>query len=160
MHGLPACLLLYPQSWAASTYPLFVWDSLSPVDVAVRSPALLPAHSFCTLYYLEGELTRCFKELFNVQIGKVARVTLTYGQDGKSKGVATIQFAQKGDAKKAYDRYDGKLIDNSKRLKVHTPYPWHCDSFLLSLFALSWVASRIPFGEYPLSPVWSIGDCW
>jgi THO complex subunit 4 len=58
------------------------------------------------------------KELFNVQIGKVSRVTLTYGQDGKSKGVATIQFAQKGDAKKAYDRYDGKLIDNSKRLKV------------------------------------------
>jgi len=58
------------------------------------------------------------KELFNVQIGKVSRVTLTYGQDGKSKGVATIQFAQKGDAKKAYDRYDGKLIDNSKRLKI------------------------------------------
>jgi RNA recognition motif. (a.k.a. RRM, RBD, or RNP domain) len=35
-----------------------------------------------------------------------------------SKGIATIQFAQKGDAKKAYDRYDNKLIDNSKRLKV------------------------------------------
>ena len=71
-----------------------------------------------SLFIIEMGLTRCSKELFNVQIGKVAKVTLTYGSNGQSKGVATIQFAQKGDAKKAYDRYDGKLIDNSKRLKV------------------------------------------
>jgi THO complex subunit 4 len=63
------------------------------------------------------------KELFNVQIGKVARVTLNYGPNGQSKGVATIQFAQKGDAKKAYDRYDNKLIDNTKRLKVGSLIP-------------------------------------
>lgn len=63
------------------------------------------------------------KELFNVQIGKVHRVTLSYGPNGQSKGVATIQFAQKGDAKKAYDRYDNKLIDNSKRLKVKARNP-------------------------------------
>ena len=58
------------------------------------------------------------KDLFNVQIGQVTRVTLTYGPTGASKGIATIQFRNKGDAKKAYDRYDGKLIDNSRRLKV------------------------------------------
>ena len=61
------------------------------------------------------------KDLFNVQIGRVSRVSLAYGPQGLSKGVATIQFHQKGDAKKAYDRYDGKLIDNTRRLKVRTP---------------------------------------
>jgi len=45
-------------------------------------------------------------------------VSLAYGPQGVSKGVATIQFAQKGDAKKAYDRYNGKLIDNTRRMKI------------------------------------------
>lgn len=62
--------------------------------------------------------TNTQKDLFNVQIGQVARVTLTYGPNGTSKGIATIQFRNQGDAKKAFDRYDGKLIDNSRRLKV------------------------------------------
>jgi len=56
--------------------------------------------------------------LFNVQIGRVVRVSLAYGPQGQSKGVATVQFHQKGDANKAYQAYNGKLIDNSKRLKV------------------------------------------
>ena len=53
-----------------------------------------------------------------MQIGRVSRVSLAYGPQGTSKGVATIQFVNKGDAKKAYERYDGKLIDNTRRLKV------------------------------------------
>ena len=90
---------------------------------AVRSdspPPLLIIHSF--IHY-DFRLTRVAKDLFNVQIGKVSRVSLAYGPNGTSKGVATIQFAQKGDAKKAYDRYDGKLIDNTRRLKVYIPKP-------------------------------------
>ena len=63
------------------------------------------------------------KDLFNVQIGRVSRVSLVYGPQGTSKGVATVQFSNKGDAKKAYDRYDGKLIDNTRRMKVHIPQP-------------------------------------
>ena len=59
--------------------------------------------------------------MFNVQIGRVVRVSLAYGPQGQSKGVATVQFQRKGDAKKAYDAYNGKLIDNTKRLKVLSP---------------------------------------
>jgi RNA recognition motif-containing protein len=63
------------------------------------------------------------KELFHVQIGPVRRVEIAYTPQGASKGVATVTFSKKGDAKKAYDRYNGKLIDNTRRLKVHHTRP-------------------------------------
>jgi RNA recognition motif. (a.k.a. RRM, RBD, or RNP domain) len=86
------------------------------VGAAVRSHiALSLALSWCWL--------TSPKDLFNVQIGKVQRVTLAYGPQGVSKGIATIQFINKGDAKKAYDKYDGKLIDNTRRLKVNFTLP-------------------------------------
>jgi hypothetical protein len=85
-------------------------------------PFLSPfAHISC---FRRGLILR--KELFHVQIGKVSRVSLAYGQHGVSKGVATIQFAQKGDAKKAYDRYNDKLIDNTRRMKVITSFLGFC----------------------------------
>ena len=80
-------------------------------------PFALPILSL--LFIIMATNADALKELFNVQIGRVSRVSLAYGPQGLSKGVATIQFQQKGDAKKAYDRYDGKLIDNTKRLKVY-----------------------------------------
>jgi RNA recognition motif. (a.k.a. RRM, RBD, or RNP domain) len=70
------------------------------------------------------ELTRT-KELFTVQVGPVTKVSLSYGKDGRSTGVATVQFQQKGHAKLAYDRYDNKLIDNKKRMKVYPPIELH-----------------------------------
>jgi len=43
---------------------------------------------------------------------------LQYGPNGTSRGVATVIFAQKGLASKAYTRYNGKVIDGSKRMRI------------------------------------------
>jgi hypothetical protein len=84
--------------------------------------SLLTFPTFFLLYFVgDRTLTRSEKDLFNIQIGRVAKCSLAYGPQGVSKGVATIQFVQKGDGKRAYDRYDGKLIDNTRRLKVPSP---------------------------------------
>ena len=53
------------------------------------------------------------QELFHSTIGPLKEVTLHYDANGRSKGVANIMFQRKGDANKAYQQYNNRLIDGS-----------------------------------------------
>ena len=53
------------------------------------------------------------QELFHSTIGPLKDVTLHYDANGRSKGVANIMFQRKGDANKAYQQYNNRLIDGS-----------------------------------------------
>lgn len=51
------------------------------------------------------------KEYFGKVVGPVKTCLLTYGPDGRSRGVATITFNHIGDAEKAALSYNGVLVD-------------------------------------------------
>ncbi|KII87674.1 hypothetical protein PLICRDRAFT_112161 [Plicaturopsis crispa FD-325 SS-3] len=53
------------------------------------------------------------KELFQTTVGRLRDVTLHYDSNGRSKGVATVHFFNKGDGTKAYQQYNNRLIDGS-----------------------------------------------
>ncbi|KAF9019983.1 hypothetical protein BDZ89DRAFT_958691, partial [Hymenopellis radicata] len=53
------------------------------------------------------------KELFHSTVGPVRELTLHFDANGRSKGVAAVQFQQKGDGNKAYQQYNNRLIDGS-----------------------------------------------
>lgn len=55
----------------------------------------------------DGVLTRfstCFQELMTTTVGQVKVVELAYDNKGKSKGIATVIFRQKGSAQKAFEQ--------------------------------------------------------
>ncbi|KAF8510561.1 hypothetical protein BU17DRAFT_77653 [Hysterangium stoloniferum] len=58
------------------------------------------------------------KELFATQVGPTKEVTLNFDHAGRSKGVATVTFVKRGDGTKAYQDYNGRLIDGKRRMKV------------------------------------------
>jgi THO complex subunit 4 len=53
------------------------------------------------------------QELFSSTVGPLKDVTLNYDANGKSKGVATVLFARRGDGAKAHTQYNNRLIDGS-----------------------------------------------
>ncbi|TFY80080.1 hypothetical protein EWM64_g3929 [Hericium alpestre] len=53
------------------------------------------------------------KELFHTTVGPLREVTLHYDANGRSKGVASVQFQRRGDGTKAYQQYNNRLIDGS-----------------------------------------------
>jgi len=58
------------------------------------------------------------KELFSSTVGYLREVTLHYDAAGRSKGVASVHFLKKGDASKAYQQYNNRLIDGLKPMKI------------------------------------------
>ncbi|KAH6918132.1 RNA annealing factor [Coprinopsis sp. MPI-PUGE-AT-0042] len=58
------------------------------------------------------------KDLFTSTVGPLRDVTLHYDANGKSKGVAAVQFSRKGDANKAYQQYNSRLIDGKRPMKI------------------------------------------
>ncbi|KAI5819453.1 putative mRNA export protein mlo3 [Pyronema omphalodes] len=52
------------------------------------------------------------KEYFQSVVGPIKRAILTYGPDGKSRGVATIEFQKASDATIAASKYNGVDVDN------------------------------------------------
>jgi len=58
------------------------------------------------------------KDLFTTTVGPLRDVTLHYDANGKSKGVAAVQFSRKGDANKAYQQYNSRLIDGKRPMKI------------------------------------------
>jgi len=58
------------------------------------------------------------KELFATTVGALRGVTLHYDSSGRSKGIASVQFSKKGDATKAYQQYNNRLIDGMKPMKI------------------------------------------
>ncbi|KAF9009974.1 hypothetical protein BDQ17DRAFT_1421267 [Cyathus striatus] len=53
------------------------------------------------------------RELFTSTVGALRNVTLHYDANGRSKGTAAVHFQKQGDANKAYQQYNNRLIDGS-----------------------------------------------
>lgn len=53
------------------------------------------------------------QELFHTTVGPLRDVTLHYDSQGRSKGVAAVQFQRRGDGTKAFQQYNNRLIDGS-----------------------------------------------
>ncbi|EPY52952.1 RNA binding protein Mlo3 [Schizosaccharomyces cryophilus OY26] len=58
------------------------------------------------------------RELFVKSIGPCKRVSLAYGPNGRSKGIATVIFSRPGDATRAYEQYEGRVVDGTRKMKV------------------------------------------
>lgn len=52
------------------------------------------------------------RDLMQSTVGPVRSVHLSYTSTGKSTGVATVLFKNKGDANKAHSTYHNRMIDN------------------------------------------------
>jgi len=58
------------------------------------------------------------KELFHTTVGPLKFASISYNEKGKSTGVATIEFSRPGDASKAFQQYNNRLIDQKRPMKV------------------------------------------
>jgi THO complex subunit 4 len=58
------------------------------------------------------------KELFATTVGPLRQVSIHYDAHGKSKGVAEVTFQRKGDATKAFQQYNNRLIDGKRPMKI------------------------------------------
>ncbi|EED80754.1 predicted protein [Postia placenta Mad-698-R] len=58
------------------------------------------------------------KELFHTTVGPLRDVTLHYDSQGRSKGVAAVQFQRRGDGTKAFQQYNNRLIDGKRPMKI------------------------------------------
>jgi len=57
-------------------------------------------------------------ELFTSTVGAVRECQINYTREGRSKGSATVIFVRSGDATKAYNQYNNRLIDGKRPLKI------------------------------------------
>jgi len=58
------------------------------------------------------------KDLFATTVGPVKTCSLQYNAAGKSNGTATVVFQKPGDAQKAFDTYNNRLIDGKRPMKI------------------------------------------
>lgn len=70
------------------------------------------------MIFIYQPLSRASKDLFSKSIGPTRRCFLSYGPNGQSKGIATVIFQRKADASRAYELYEGRLIDGIRRMKI------------------------------------------
>ncbi|KAL5499219.1 YRA1 [Sanghuangporus vaninii] len=58
------------------------------------------------------------KELFTSTVGPTRSVQLHFNPQGKWTGTATVVFSRQGDANKAYQEYNNRLIDGKRPMKI------------------------------------------
>ncbi|KAJ7634845.1 hypothetical protein FB45DRAFT_743001 [Roridomyces roridus] len=58
------------------------------------------------------------EELFKKTIGPLKESFLIYNSQGKSKGMAVVAFQRPGDAVVARTKYDGKIVDGRRPIKI------------------------------------------
>ncbi|KAF5381276.1 hypothetical protein D9615_008379 [Tricholomella constricta] len=58
------------------------------------------------------------EELFRKTIGPLKESFLVFNSHGKSKGMAVVTFQRPGDAAVAKAKYDGKIVDGRRPLKI------------------------------------------
>jgi len=58
------------------------------------------------------------EELFRKTIGPVKDSFLVFNSQGKSKGMAVVTFQRSGDAAVAKTKYNGKMVDGTRPLKI------------------------------------------
>lgn len=83
-----------------------------PTDVAEGDVTVRLSYAL-RLRFLNTDSSVSFKELFTSTVGAVRECQVSYGRDGRSKGSATVTFVRSGDATKAYNQYNNRLIDGS-----------------------------------------------
>ncbi|GAA5915402.1 RNA-binding protein YRA1 [Sporobolomyces salmoneus] len=91
--------------------------------VAQPEPAVAPAQAVAAQVHVGDKIIvsnlpedvneQQIKELFHTTVGVVRSVNLSYNAQGKSKGIATIQFQRAEFATAAYQQYNKRLIDGS-----------------------------------------------
>lgn len=62
------------------------------------------------------------EELFKKTVGPLKDMFLVYNNQGKSKGMAVVTFARPEDAATARQKYDGKIVDGRRRIKIEVIY--------------------------------------
>lgn len=62
------------------------------------------------------------EELFKKTVGPLKDFFLVYNNQGNSKGMAIVTFAKPGDAVLARQKYDGKIVDGRRRIKIEMIY--------------------------------------
>ncbi|KAJ7185615.1 hypothetical protein C8R46DRAFT_1061217 [Mycena filopes] len=58
------------------------------------------------------------EELFKKTVGPLRESFLIYNSQGKSKGMAVVAFQRPGDAVIARSKYDGKIVDGRRPIKI------------------------------------------
>ncbi|KAF8648237.1 hypothetical protein AX16_006319 [Volvariella volvacea WC 439] len=58
------------------------------------------------------------EELFRKTVGPVSEAFLVYNNQGHSKGMAVVHFTRPGDALLARQKYDGKIVDGRRPIKI------------------------------------------
>jgi len=62
------------------------------------------------------------KDLFASTVGATKSCQLQFNAAGKSTGTATVVFAKIGDAQKAFETYNNRLIDGKRPMKIEIVY--------------------------------------
>ncbi|KAF9449829.1 hypothetical protein P691DRAFT_798832 [Macrolepiota fuliginosa MF-IS2] len=62
------------------------------------------------------------EDLFKKTVGPLKDMFLVYNNQGMSKGMAVVTFARPGDAAVAREKYDGKIVDGRRRIKIEIIY--------------------------------------
>ncbi|EDR08263.1 uncharacterized protein LACBIDRAFT_297749 [Laccaria bicolor S238N-H82] len=58
------------------------------------------------------------EELFRKTVGPLKESFLIYNSQGRSKGMAVVTFQRPGDAALAREKYDGKIVDGRRNIKI------------------------------------------
>lgn len=85
---------------------------------APKTPTSTPEGSKIIVSNLPYDVSeQMIKEYFTKVVGPVKKIILSYGPDGRSRGIATIIFVNPAHGKKAYEQYNGVLVD-TRPMKV------------------------------------------
>ena len=98
---------LVQQQKQATSEALKVIISNLPLDVEEESVRVSPPMLHCSTRIFgrhANVISTCFQELMTTTVGQVKVVELAYDNKGKSKGIATVIFRQKGSAQKAFEQ--------------------------------------------------------
>lgn len=80
-----------------------------------------------------------FKEYFTKVVGPIKRCVITYGPNGQSRGIATVEFSRASDAATAVQKYNGVEVDK-RPMKVE---------LVVDPTAPASFADRIGYAQYP-----------
>lgn len=98
---------LVQQQKQATSEALKVIISNLPLDVEEESVRVRPPMLHCSFRIFGRHANVIFdvlQELMTTTVGQVKVVELAYDNKGKSKGIATVIFRQKGSAQKAFEQ--------------------------------------------------------
>ncbi|GLB44018.1 putative RNA recognition motif containing protein [Lyophyllum shimeji] len=96
------------------------WKTNVPPQVSVgKGKQVMEQGSKIFLSRLPLDVTETeIEELFRKTVGPLKESFLIYNSQGRSKGMAVVSFQRPGDAAVARAKYDGKIVDGRRPLKI------------------------------------------